>query len=134
VGLRRTWLLRESDFYRAPIYWSGTVARGSSACTDVWNWAGSTFLRWAHSTRLAGRYIGSAREVDGHLHVEVYDHGAGLPEGFDIDQPRASLGFKVITGMVRQLQGHLTLAKDRKATHFLLDLPILSQPDEFRSA
>jgi hypothetical protein len=42
--------------------------------------------------------------------VEVSDQGAGLPEGFDIEQPRASLGFKVITGMVRQLQGHLTTA------------------------
>ena len=34
----------------------------------------------------------SARKIDGHLRVEVSDHGAGLPEGFDIDQPRASLG------------------------------------------
>jgi two-component sensor histidine kinase len=72
----------------------------------------------------------SAREIDGHLHVEVSDQGAGLPEGFNIDQPRASLGFKVVTGMVRQLQGHLTLAKDRKGTRFLLDLPILSHPNE----
>src|SRR5450432_2291052 len=72
----------------------------------------------------------SAREIDEHLRVEVSDHGAGLPEGFDIDQPRASLGFKVVTGMVRQLQGHLTIANDRKGTRFLLDLPILSQPDE----
>jgi two-component system, sensor histidine kinase PdtaS len=72
----------------------------------------------------------SAREVDGHLHVEVSDHGAGLPEGFDIDQSRTSLGFKVVTGMVKQLQGNLTLAKDRKGACFLLDLPILSRLDE----
>jgi two-component sensor histidine kinase len=72
----------------------------------------------------------SACEIDGHLHVEVSDQGAGLPEGFDIDQPRASLGFKVVIGMVRQLQGHLTLAKDRKGTSFLLDLPILSHLKE----
>jgi two-component system, sensor histidine kinase PdtaS len=71
----------------------------------------------------------SAREIDGHLHVEVSDHGAGLPEGFDIDQPRASLGFKVVTGMVRQLQGQLTIRNDRKGTSFLLDLPILHKPD-----
>jgi two-component sensor histidine kinase len=70
----------------------------------------------------------SAREIDGHLHVEVSDHGTGLPEGFAIDQPRASLGFKVVTGMVRQLHGHLSLAKDHKGTRFLLDLPILSHP------
>ncbi len=71
----------------------------------------------------------SAREIDQHLHVEVSDHGAGLPEGFDIDQPRASLGFKVVTGMVRQLQGQLTIGKDRKGTSFVLDLPILHKPD-----
>lgn len=76
----------------------------------------------------------SAREFDGHLRVEVSDQGAGLPEGFDIDQPRASLGFKVVTGMVRQLQGHLTLAKDRKGARFLLDLPILPRPNESHSA
>jgi two-component sensor histidine kinase len=73
----------------------------------------------------------SAREIDGHLHVEVCDHGTGLPEGFDIDQPRASLGFKVVTGMVKQLQGHLTLSKDRTGTCFVLDLPILSHPHGF---
>ena len=52
--------------------------------------------------------------------------GIGLPDGFDIDQPRTSLGFKVITGLVRQLQGHLTVtSNDPKGAHFLLDLPIL---------
>ena len=30
------------------------------------------------------------------LHVEISDQGIGLPKDFDIDQPRASLGFKVI--------------------------------------
>jgi two-component sensor histidine kinase/putative methionine-R-sulfoxide reductase with GAF domain len=70
----------------------------------------------------------AAREVDGHLRVEVSDHGIGLPEGFDIDQPRASLGFKVITGMVRQLQGELTISNNGRGVRFLLDLPILPQP------
>jgi two-component system, sensor histidine kinase PdtaS len=71
----------------------------------------------------------SAREIDEHLRVEVSDHGAGLPKGFDIDQPRTSLGFKVVTGMVRQLQGQLTIKNDRKGTSFVLDLPILHKPD-----
>ncbi|HEY8670619.1 MAG TPA: sensor histidine kinase [Terriglobales bacterium] len=71
----------------------------------------------------------SAREIGGHLRVEVSDHGAGLPEGFEIDQPRASLGFKVVTGMVRQLQGHLTIANDKEGARFLLDLPLLPQPN-----
>jgi two-component sensor histidine kinase len=50
----------------------------------------------------------SAREIGGNIHVEVSDHGTDLPEGFDIDQPRAGLGFKVVTGMVRQLHGQWT--------------------------
>jgi two-component system, sensor histidine kinase PdtaS len=68
----------------------------------------------------------SAREINGHLYVDVSDQGVGLPEGFDIDQPRASLGFKVVAGMARQLQGELTIVSDRpKGAHFQIDLPIL---------
>jgi two-component sensor histidine kinase len=70
----------------------------------------------------------SAHEIKGHLQVEVSDQGVGLPDGFDIDQPRNSLGFKVITGLARQLQGHLTVASNvPKGTRFLLDLPILAK-------
>jgi two-component system, sensor histidine kinase PdtaS len=72
----------------------------------------------------------SAREVGGHLHVEVSDQGIGLPDGFDIDQPQVSLGFKVVAGMVRQLQGSLTVTSNNpKGAHFLLDLPILPRAD-----
>ena len=68
----------------------------------------------------------SAREVDGHLHVEVSDQGVGLPNGFDINEPQSSLGFKVVLGMVRQLQGHLTVTSNGpKGAHFLLNLPVL---------
>jgi len=72
-----------------------------------------------------------AQEIDGHLHVEVSDLGIGLPDGFNIDEPHASLGFKVITGMVRQLHGHLTVTSNGpKGAHFLLDLPILPHSHE----
>ena len=54
--------------------------------------------------------------------------------GFAIDQPLANLGFQVVTGIVRQLQGALTHSNDRPGTRFLLDLPILSSPDESGSA
>jgi len=69
-----------------------------------------------------------AGEIEGCLHVAVSDCGVGLPEGFDIDQPRTSLGFKVITGLVRQLHGRLTVASgERKGTHFLFELPVLPE-------
>jgi len=70
----------------------------------------------------------SAREAEGHLHVEVSDQGLGLPAGFEIDQPRASMGFKVISGLVRQLQGKITIASSAgNGVRFLLDLPILTR-------
>ncbi|WP_420738210.1 sensor histidine kinase [Bradyrhizobium japonicum] len=73
----------------------------------------------------------SAREVEGHLRVEISDEGTGLPEGFDLEKPSASLGFKVIAGMVRQLQGRLTIVSDHlKGAHFLLDLPILPKTQD----
>jgi two-component system, sensor histidine kinase PdtaS len=68
----------------------------------------------------------SAREIEGRLHVEVSDRGVGLPEGFDVDQPRTSLGFRVITGLVRQLNGHLTVESNQPSgARFLFELPIL---------
>jgi two-component system, sensor histidine kinase PdtaS len=77
---------------------------------------------------VAGAIEVSAREAEGHLHVEVSDHGVGLPAGFDIDQPRSSMGFKVISGLVRQLQGTLTIASSASnGARFLLDLPILTK-------
>ncbi len=51
-----------------------------------------------------------AREIDGHLLVEISDEGLGLPEGFDINQPRKSLGFRIINGLVRQLMGELIIS------------------------
>lgn len=70
----------------------------------------------------------SAHEIDGCLHVEISDYGVGLPQGFDIDKPRTNLGFKVITGLVRQLQGHITISRNEPGgARFLLELPILSE-------
>ncbi|MBR0955276.1 sensor histidine kinase [Bradyrhizobium canariense] len=69
-----------------------------------------------------------AREIDGHLLVEISDEGAGLPDGFDINQPRKSLGFRIINGLVRQLMGELTISKNTPrgtlfAIRFSLDPP-----------
>jgi len=73
----------------------------------------------------------TAREIDGHLRVDISDQGIGLPEGFDIDQPRNSLGFRVIAGLVRQLHGTLTVTPNKpKGAHLRLDLPILHKVEE----
>ncbi|MGY3355255.1 two-component sensor histidine kinase [Bradyrhizobium sp. GM0.4] len=66
-----------------------------------------------------------ARAVDGHLRIEISDEGAGLPDGFDINQPRKSLGFRVINGLVRQLMGELTISKNMpRGALFRIKLPL----------
>lgn len=68
------------------------------------------------------RVSGELRGAD--LHVEVSDQGIGLPMDFDIDQPRASLGFKVIKSLLAQLDGRITVASNTpNGTIIQLDFP-----------
>lgn len=61
----------------------------------------------------------------GDLHVEVADQGIGLPKDFDLDQPRASLGFKVIKSLVAQLDGRITVsATGQGGATIRLDVPL----------
>jgi two-component sensor histidine kinase len=67
----------------------------------------------------------SGEDRGGDLHVEVSDEGVGLPEEFDLDQPRASLGFKVIKSLVGQLDGRIIATPNQpKGTTIQLDFPL----------
>ena len=69
------------------------------------------------------RVSGERRGAD--LHVEVSDLGIGLPKDFDIDQPRASLGFKVIKSLLAQLDGRFDVASNMpKGVTGELDVPL----------
>ena len=69
------------------------------------------------------RVYGERRGTD--LHVEVSDRGIGLPKDFDIDQPRASLGFKVINSLLAQLDGRIAVASTTpKGVTVQLDVPL----------
>src|SRR3954453_9538825 len=71
--------------------------------------------------------VGEQRGVD--LHVEVSDQGIGLPKDFDIDQPRRSLGYKVITSLLAQLNGRITVISNQpKGASIQLDTPLYSNP------
>jgi two-component sensor histidine kinase len=66
---------------------------------------------------------GERRGAD--LHVVVSDHGIGLPKNFDIDQPRASLRFKVIKSLIAQLEGRMTInLEGPQGAAIELDVPI----------
>jgi two-component sensor histidine kinase len=59
------------------------------------------------------------------LHVVVSDEGIGFPKDFDIDQPRTSLGFKVIKSLLAQLLGRMRVNFDGpKGAEIELDVPI----------
>ena len=59
------------------------------------------------------------------LRVEVSDQGIGLPTDFDIDQPRASLGFKVIKSLIAQLEGRITVTSNTpKGVMIQLEVPL----------
>jgi two-component sensor histidine kinase len=63
------------------------------------------------------------------LHVEVSDQGIGLPRDFDLDQPRASLGFKVIKSLVGQLDARMTVsATEPKGATIQLNVPLDTPP------
>jgi len=66
----------------------------------------------------------SAHQHRGLLQVTVSDTGVGLPAEFDIDEPRESFGFKVISALVRQLDGQLSVVKQPKGACFSLEMPL----------
>jgi two-component system, sensor histidine kinase PdtaS len=69
------------------------------------------------------RVSGEQRGSD--LRVEVSDQGVGLPTDFDIDQPRASLGFKVIKSLIAQLEGRIAVRSNTpKGVMIQLDVPL----------
>ncbi|MGY4511418.1 sensor histidine kinase [Bradyrhizobium sp. USDA 3650] len=59
------------------------------------------------------------------LRVEISDQGVGLPTEFDIDQPRASLGFKVIKSLIAQLEGRIAVTSNSpRGVMIQLDVPL----------
>jgi two-component sensor histidine kinase/putative methionine-R-sulfoxide reductase with GAF domain len=67
--------------------------------------------------------LGERRGAD--LHVEVSDRGIGLPKDFDIDQPRTSLGFKVVKSLLAQLEGRIEVTSNTpKGVTVQLDVPL----------
>jgi len=69
------------------------------------------------------RVSGERRGSD--LRVEVSDQGIGLPPEFEIDQPRASLGFKVIKSLIAQLEGRIAVTSNTpNGVMIQLDVPL----------
>jgi two-component sensor histidine kinase len=73
----------------------------------------------------SGDILVSGERRGSDLHVEVSDRGIGLPKDFHIDQPRASLGFKVIKSLLAQLDGRIAVVSNMpKGVTIQLDVPL----------
>jgi two-component system, sensor histidine kinase PdtaS len=73
----------------------------------------------------SGAILVSGEHRGADLHVVVADEGIGLAKDFDIDKPRASLGFKVIKSLLAQLNGSIALASNEPGgTIVRIDVPI----------
>ncbi|MBO9621439.1 MAG: PAS domain-containing protein [Sphingomonas sp.] len=65
--------------------------------------------------RILGRRLSGGR-----YRLEVSDSGRGLPEGFNLDRARSSLGIRVITSLARQLGGELEAGSANPGARFTL--------------
>jgi two-component sensor histidine kinase len=73
----------------------------------------------------AGEIHVSGEQRGSDLRVGVSDRGIGLPADFDIDRPRASLGFKVIKSLIAQLEGRIAVTSNTpKGLMIQLDVPL----------
>ena len=62
--------------------------------------------------------------ADGGLQVSVTDDGVGLPACFDPGATGASLGMRIITGLIRQLGASLRWEDQGGGARFMIDLPV----------
>ena len=69
------------------------------------------------------------RRSDGQLLVEVRDNGAGLPEGFSVDQT-TSLGLSIVRDLVRTQLGGTIVMRTECGTIVELMVPIYARPPD----
>lgn len=79
-------------------------------------------LKYAYP-RGGGPVSVSLTRPDGHLILQVADRGVGLPQGFDLYAPSASLGMRLIAGTARQLGATLKIEDAGPGARFTVEIP-----------
>jgi two-component sensor histidine kinase len=89
----------------------------SIPCGLIINELVSNSLKHAFSGRARGKiYVSMGSENNGKFKILIRDDGVGLPKDLDVTQTE-SLGLQLVTMLVEQLQGTLTIEKN-KGTSF----------------
>ncbi len=77
-------------------------------------------IKYAYEPDQGGAIDVSLFAVDTGLELQVVDYGRGLPEGFDIAARRKSFGMRVVSSLLVQLNGTLTIGESEIGTRFLM--------------
>lgn len=68
--------------------------------------------------------VNFVRLNSGELLLTCQDNGIGIPETLDWQNPRSSVGFRIISILTRQIDGNLTLNRKAAGTRFELRFPL----------
>jgi two-component sensor histidine kinase len=90
-------------------------------CGLIVNELVSNSLKYAFPAGRQGRLQVHMRHQDDSLVLVVADDGIGIPEEFDVGRT-TSLGLRLVSTLVRQLKGSLTLSRD-EGTRFSVQFP-----------
>jgi len=111
-GLRR----REVGFGSGSSGASATLTAGEPFTLDA---PAADYLEPSWSGRLTVELRDDSDRVD----VCVSDDGIGLPEGFD-PASGGGLGMRIVTALVRQVRGTLTIRSAEPGAEFVISVPL----------
>jgi two-component system, sensor histidine kinase PdtaS len=79
-------------------------------------------IKYAYPERRGTIEVSLARFADGRAALSVADGGVGLPDNF-AERQGASLGFRIINGLVRQIHGEIEIKPRSPGVAFQVTFP-----------
>ncbi len=86
-------------------------------------------IKYAYPEKRGTVAVTLEKPDEGRVSLTVADDGVGLPEGF-AERQHASLGFRIIEGLTRQIDGEVTIADRQPGTAITVSFDVASGEDE----
>ncbi|NNC48171.1 MAG: GAF domain-containing protein [Sphingomonas sp.] len=80
-------------------------------------------IKYAYPPEQHGEIFIGLDDEGEHIALRIKDNGVGLPEGFDPAQSDG-LGMKIVTSLLRQVRGTLSLPQNPKGAQFDIKIPV----------
>ena len=85
-------------------------------------------MKYAYPDRRGTVAVTLTKAEEGRVRLTVADDGVGLPEGFS-ERRHASLGFRIIEGLARQIDGEVEIADRRPGTAITVSFDVAPEAD-----